>query len=103
MHGAGELEALGFSLVFFPGGIVRALARTAQDYYASLHANGSNAPFIDRIHDFGGLNEVIGTADMLATANALRMAMACIAAPPPAYDIADQTLIIGGGGGFGRS
>ena len=66
MHDAADLETLGFSLVIFPGGIVRALARTAQDYYASLHAHGSNAPFADRMHDFAGLNEVIGTAEMLA-------------------------------------
>ena len=33
---APELEALGFSLVIFPGGIVRALARTAQDIYGAL-------------------------------------------------------------------
>src|SRR5207342_2414256 len=38
---AAELEALGFSLVIFPGGIVRDLARTASDYYASLAAHGT--------------------------------------------------------------
>ncbi|MDQ2092938.1 isocitrate lyase/PEP mutase family protein [Rhodalgimonas zhirmunskyi] len=63
--GAADLEALGFSIVIFPGGIVRALARTAQDYYTSLAAHGSNKPFADRMFDFGGLNEVIGTAEML--------------------------------------
>ncbi|MCC1491253.1 oxaloacetate decarboxylase [Cognatishimia sp. F0-27] len=62
---AGDLEAMGFSIVIFPGGIVRALARTAQEYYASLHANGSNRPFKDRMFDFSGLNEVIGTEAML--------------------------------------
>lgn len=66
IRSAGDLQALGFSLVIFPGGIVRALARTAQDYYASLHAHGSNAPFADRMHDFDGLNTTIGTAEMLA-------------------------------------
>lgn len=63
--GAHDLEQQGFSIVIFPGGIVRALARTAQDYYQSLWANGSNRPFADRMFDFNGLNEVIGTADML--------------------------------------
>ncbi len=42
--GAADLEQIGFSLVIFPGGIVRALMRTAEDYYASLQANGINAP-----------------------------------------------------------
>ncbi|MCC6007846.1 MAG: isocitrate lyase/phosphoenolpyruvate mutase family protein [Rhodobacteraceae bacterium] len=62
---AADLEALGFSLVIFPGGIVRALARTAEDYYASLRASGSNAPFADRMFDFGELNARIGTPGML--------------------------------------
>ena len=63
---AADLEALGFSLVIFPGGIVRALARAAQDYYASLQATGSNTAFKDRMFDFNGLNGRIGTAEMLA-------------------------------------
>ncbi len=64
---AGDLQELGYSIVIFPGGIVRALARTAQEYYASLHANGSNRPFAGRMFDFAGLNAVIGTAEMLET------------------------------------
>ncbi|MEE4118510.1 MAG: isocitrate lyase/phosphoenolpyruvate mutase family protein [Paracoccaceae bacterium] len=60
------LEAMGFSLVIFPGGIVRALARTAQDYYGNLVATGSNDGFRDRMHDFAGLNAVLGTDAMLA-------------------------------------
>ncbi|UMA65920.1 isocitrate lyase/phosphoenolpyruvate mutase family protein [Roseivivax marinus] len=63
---AEDLQSMGFSIVIFPGGIVRALAKTAQDYYASLAQNGSNRPFGDRMFDFGGLNEVIGTPEMLA-------------------------------------
>ena len=62
---AAELGQAGFRLVIFPGGIVRALARTAQDYYASLAANGSNQPFANRMHDFNGLNALIGTPEML--------------------------------------
>ncbi|RDC75216.1 carboxyvinyl-carboxyphosphonate phosphorylmutase [Rhodovulum sp. 12E13] len=60
------LEEMGFSLVIFPGGIVRALARTAQDYYGNLVATGSNDGFRDRMHDFAGLNAVLGTDAMLA-------------------------------------
>ncbi|MDJ0821636.1 MAG: isocitrate lyase/phosphoenolpyruvate mutase family protein [Paracoccaceae bacterium] len=65
ISGAQDLQDQGFDIVIFPGGIVRAIARTAQDYYASLQTNGSNRPFADRMFDFGGLNEVIGTAEML--------------------------------------
>ena len=67
IRSAGDLELLGFSIVIFPGGIVRALARTAQDYYRSLHEHGSNRPFADRMFDFAGLNAVIGTPGMLAS------------------------------------
>jgi 2-methylisocitrate lyase-like PEP mutase family enzyme len=66
IRNAADLQAMGFRIVIFPGGIVRALARTAQDYYASLAANGSNTPFAERMFDFDGLNRVIGTPDMLA-------------------------------------
>lgn len=62
---AADLQDRGFSIAIFPGGIVRAIARTAQDYYGSLQANGSNRPFSDRMFDFDGLNDVIGTAEML--------------------------------------
>lgn len=62
---ASELEALGYSMVIFPGGIVRAVARTIGDYYASLSANGSNAPFLDRMFDFGALNDRLGTSELL--------------------------------------
>jgi 2-methylisocitrate lyase-like PEP mutase family enzyme len=63
---AAELEALGFALVIFPGGIVRALARTATDYYASLANHGTSEPFRGRMLDFDGLNDLIGTPEMLA-------------------------------------
>lgn len=64
------LEELGFSLVIFPGGIVRALARAAQDFYASLKANGTTDPFRDRMFDFDQLNAVIGTPQMIAAGKA---------------------------------
>jgi 2-methylisocitrate lyase-like PEP mutase family enzyme len=64
--GANDLEALGFSFVIFPGGVVRAIARTARDYYANLMAEGSNATFRHRMFDFAGLNDLIGTPDLLA-------------------------------------
>jgi 2-methylisocitrate lyase-like PEP mutase family enzyme len=63
---AADLEALGFSLVIFPGGIVRAIAHLAGEFYASLAASGTSEPFRNRMHDFDGLNEVIGTPAMIA-------------------------------------
>ena len=63
---ASELEALGFALVIFPGAIVRALAKTADEFYRSLKTHGSTDPFRLRMYDFTALNDVIGTPDMLA-------------------------------------
>ena len=63
---AAALGALGFSVAIFPGGIVRALAKTARDYYDSLAAHGATAPFRDRMFDFDGLNAVIGAPATLA-------------------------------------
>ncbi len=62
---AAELEDLGFDLVIFPGGLVRAFVAMAQDYFAALLANGSNRPFGDRMVDLSELNAVIGTPEML--------------------------------------
>jgi 2-methylisocitrate lyase-like PEP mutase family enzyme len=62
---APELEAIGFRIVIFPGGIVRALARTARDYYTSLAETRTTEPFRDRMLDLAGLNELIGTPAML--------------------------------------
>jgi len=62
---ADDLEQLGFSIVIYPGGIVRALAKTAIDYYASLQKHGSTKPFANKMFDFNGLNEVIGTKVIL--------------------------------------
>ena len=62
---ASELGTFGYSLVIFPGGMVRALAHTAQAYLASLKEHGSTLPFRDNMLDFDGLNELIGTNEML--------------------------------------
>jgi 2-methylisocitrate lyase-like PEP mutase family enzyme len=63
---ATELEAIGFALVIFPGGIVRALGRMAGEYYVSLATHGTSEPFRDRMLDFTGLNDLIGTPELLA-------------------------------------
>jgi 2-methylisocitrate lyase-like PEP mutase family enzyme len=63
---APELAAIGFRIVIFPGGIVRALARTAREFYVSLAAARTTEPFRDRMLDLAGLNDLIGTPAMLA-------------------------------------
>jgi len=63
---AAELEALGFAIVIFPGAIVRALGFMASEFYGSLATNGSNEPYRNRMLDFNGINELIGTPEMMA-------------------------------------
>ena len=63
---AAELQALGFSLVIFPGGMVRAVAKTMQAYIAGLKEHGTNVPFRDRMLNFDELNGLLGTTEMLA-------------------------------------
>ena len=63
---AAELEALGFSIAIFPGGLVRALAFAAQEYFATLKRDGTTAAYRGRMLDFDGLNAVLGTPEMLA-------------------------------------
>lgn len=63
---AADLEAIGFRIVIFPGGTVRALSFALRDYLASLHTNGTTTPYLDRMLSFQALNDVIGTPEMLA-------------------------------------
>ncbi len=61
-----ELDALGFRLVIFPGGIVRTLLRTMSEYYGSLAFHKTNRPFAGRMLTFTEMNAVLGTPAMLA-------------------------------------
>ena len=62
---ANDLKSLGFNIVIFPGGAVRAATFQLQEYYAGLLENGSNSEFSKRMHDFDSLNAVIGTPELL--------------------------------------
>lgn len=62
---AGDLEALGFRLVIFPGALARVVAHAARDLYAAIRRDGSTAAMRDRMYDLMGLNGVIGLEEML--------------------------------------
>ena len=62
---ANDLETLGFALVIYPGGLARAFAHMAQQYFASLKRLGTTASYSDRMMDFNGLNALIGTPELL--------------------------------------
>jgi len=66
---APELGRLGFRIVIFPGGTVRALAHALQGYFASLHDAQTTEPWRARMLDFDGLNATIGTPELLARAS----------------------------------
>jgi 2-methylisocitrate lyase-like PEP mutase family enzyme len=60
-----ELEAIGFSLVIFPGAIVRAIAKAAQDFYQTLARDGTTEAFRPNMFDFDGINALLGTQSIL--------------------------------------
>jgi 2-methylisocitrate lyase-like PEP mutase family enzyme len=63
---AAELEALGFSIAIFPGGLARALAFAAREYFGTLKRDGTTRALSARMLDFDGLNALLGTPDMIA-------------------------------------
>ena len=64
---AGELQALGFSLVIFPSALVRAVAHTAGELFESLARHGTTEAFRNRMLDFAQVNELVGTPEALQT------------------------------------
>ena len=67
VSGADDLQMLGYSLVIFPGGTVRAISFVMQEYLANLHKTGSTDLWRNRMFDFKGINSLLGTPEMLAT------------------------------------
>ena len=61
-----ELEDIGYHLAIFPGGAVRAIAHHLNAYYSGLLRDGNNKKFSEKMYDFDGLNELIGTKELLA-------------------------------------
>ena len=62
---ADELADLGYRLAIFPGGAVRAIAHHLNGYYSGLLRDGHNRGFSEKMYDFAGLNDVIGTQALL--------------------------------------
>ena len=66
ISGADDLEELGYSIVIFPGGTVRAVSFALQEYMGQLKKTGSTDLWRTRMFDFRGFNDLIGTPEMLA-------------------------------------
>jgi 2-methylisocitrate lyase-like PEP mutase family enzyme len=62
---AAALGDLGFRIVIFPGGTVRFLTQQLQRYFGTLRQEGSTLSMQGQMHDFEGLNAVIGTPELL--------------------------------------
>ena len=69
MTPASELEEKGFSIVIFPGALVRVLAYAAENYFNSLLKHGSTLHHQSQMFDFAELNELLGTGEMLEMGN----------------------------------
>jgi len=67
---ADALQAHGFRIAIFPGGTARAVVHTLQGYYGSLQQRRTTQPWRDRMLDFDGLNEVIGTPELIRAGRA---------------------------------
>ncbi|WNL39553.1 oxaloacetate decarboxylase [Halomonas sp. PAMB 3232] len=65
LQNAQALEALGFSLVIFPGALVRAITHMASRFFATLREDGTTDAFRDQMLDFKELNDYLGTQKML--------------------------------------
>lgn len=67
LSSADELGGLGFKFVIFPGAMVRAVAWAGQQYLKILKEDGATARFRDHMFDFNGLNDLLGTKELLAS------------------------------------
>lgn len=65
LQDAPTLEAMGFSMVIFPGALVRAFTHMASRFFATLKADGTTDNFRDQMLDFKQLNEYLGTQKIL--------------------------------------
>ncbi len=63
---ADRLGDLGFSLVIYPGAMVRVITKAAQDYLTVLNTDGTTANMLDNMLDFSQVMELVGLSEMVA-------------------------------------
>lgn len=66
LQDAATLQELGFSMVIFPGALVRAFTHMAIHFFKTLQKDGTTENFRQHMLDFKQLNELLGTPEMLA-------------------------------------
>lgn len=70
LSGADDLQKMGYSIVIFPGALVRASVHAAQNLLKTLMNDGSTRKMADRMLDFDQLNRLLGTKNILARGEA---------------------------------
>lgn len=65
LQDAASLQALGFSLVIFPGALVRAYTHMAMQFFETLKRDGTTEHFRERMLNFRQLNDYLGTQRLL--------------------------------------
>lgn len=90
LKSADELAALGYRLAIFPGATARVVVWTLERFFADLRAEGSSAAWAERMHDFAGLNAVLGTEEILAAGRRYDEAVAAAGLPPAAAPAAKE-------------
>ena len=60
-----ELEQIGYKIVIFPGGLVRAIAKISKNYFSNLLKEGSNNNFLDKMYKLNDLNQILNTEKIL--------------------------------------
>ncbi len=63
-----ELQEIGYSLVIFPGGYVRAITKLGQRYFKSLKSHETTASFLEEMLNFEQLQDLLGTHQLLSQA-----------------------------------
>lgn len=66
IESATQLHERGYRIVIFPGGTARFVASRLQQYYGTLKAEGTTRSMWDEMLSFDGLNDLIGTPELLA-------------------------------------
>jgi len=65
LQDAHSLQQLGFSMVIFPGALVRAFTFMASRFFETLKQDGTTDNFRDQMLNFTELNDYLGTQCML--------------------------------------
>jgi len=63
---AAKLGELGFSLVIYPGAMVRVVAKAATDYLNVLNTDGTTLNMLDNMFDFSQIMELVGLSEMVS-------------------------------------